>query len=189
MAFLLENDMDGPRLVQEANDHPFIRFMTTKKLTSSVPLRELPCTFGDPNPSGCVELGWSVSNNVSVSDDGKATQPMQATTTTADGKGRQRGERELSQATSPTSPTEGDHGLEGLHAFDDNWLYMSAVCYLYGRELHTAFGVPIGLMNTKYCPAPSPPPPPSALSPHPHEHQVLPRTTTTTTLSPPPSPS
>ena len=70
MAFLLEMDMDGKRLVQEANDHPAIRFMTTKKLTSASPLRELPCTFGDTNPAGCTEESWSVSTNVSVSDDG-----------------------------------------------------------------------------------------------------------------------
>ena len=40
---------------------------------------------------------------------------------------------------------------DGAHdANDDNWLYMSAVCYLYGLEIHTALGVPVGLMNTNW---------------------------------------
>ena len=33
---------------------------------------------------------------------------------------------------------------DGAHdANDDNWLYMSAVCYLYGLEIHNALGVPV----------------------------------------------
>ena len=111
MAFLLENDMDGKRLVQEANNHPSIRFMTTRKLTSNAPLPELPCVFGDLNPGGCTEEAWSVSNNVSVSDDSPEGQ---------------------------------------LRSGDDNWLYMSAVCYLYGLDLHRSLGVPIGLINTNW---------------------------------------
>ena len=35
-------------------------------------------------------------------------------------------------------------------ANDDNWLYMSAVCYLFGKELHAALGVPVGLLNTNW---------------------------------------
>lgn len=104
------------RLVQEANDHPSIRFMTTRKLTASSPLAELPCTFGDPNPAGCTEERWSRGNNVSVSDDA-ASHLL---------------------------------GAVDVHSRDDNWLYMSAVCYLYGLELHRALGVPVGLINTNW---------------------------------------
>jgi len=92
----------SPRVVvQDANNYPDLRFMTTRKTRSASPQREL---HG-------VELPWSVSSNVSVSDDGKL--------------GRQ------------------DVG-------DDNWLYMSAVCYLYGRNLHIARGVPVGLLNSNW---------------------------------------
>lgn len=35
-------------------------------------------------------------------------------------------------------------------ANDDDWLYMSAVCYLFGKELHAALGVPVGLLNTNW---------------------------------------
>eukprot|EP00936_MAST-01D_sp_MAST-1D-sp1_P000222 g222.t1 len=38
----------------------------------------------------------------------------------------------------------------GLGVGDDNWLYMSAVCYLYGLGVHKALGVPVGLMNTNW---------------------------------------
>ena len=114
MAFLLENDMDGERLVQEANDYPALRFMTTRKLTSASPLRELPCAADDADPGGCTELAWSVSSNVSVSDDGAASSAL------------------------------------GAQVGDDDWLYMSAVCYLFGRDLHRSLGVPVGLMNTNW---------------------------------------
>ena len=33
---------------------------------------------------------------------------------------------------------------------DDNWLYMSAVCYLFGKSIHTARNVPVGLINTNW---------------------------------------
>ena len=108
MAFLLEMDMDGARLVQEANHHPSLRFFTTRKLTSNMPLHELPCVSGDTDPGGCTEEPWSVSSNVSVSDH------------------------------------------RGSTSLDDDWLYMSAVCYLYGLELLTALGVPVGLVNTNW---------------------------------------
>ena len=88
MAFLLEMDMDGARLVQEANRHPSLRFFTTRKLTSRVPLPELPCVSGDADPGGCTEAAWAVSSNLSVSDH------------------------------------------RGAPSLDDDWLYMSAVCYL-----------------------------------------------------------
>lgn len=93
-------------VVQDANNFPELRFMTTKKTTADAPQRELQG----------IELPWSVSNNVSVSDDGKYAKATA-------GPGR---------------------------LGDDNWLYMSAVCYLYGRNLHQALGVPIGLMNSNW---------------------------------------
>lgn len=102
MAFLLEMAFNGSALVQDANDHPELRFMTVQKTTSSVPLRELT----EPIP-----LPWAISNNVSVSDDGKAIQ---------------------------------------ANVGDDNWLYMSAVCYLFGLNIHLARRVPVGLMNSNW---------------------------------------
>jgi sialate O-acetylesterase len=39
----------------------------------------------------------------------------------------------------------------GLGAGDDNWLYMSAVCWLYGREIARAKPeTAIGLVNTNW---------------------------------------
>jgi sialate O-acetylesterase len=107
MAFILENAMNGSALVQDANNHPELRFMTTRKTTSTMPLQEL---------IGPIPLKWSVSNNLSVSDDGKRRTQGQASVGT----------------------------------MDDNWLYMSAVCYLFGRDLHTARDVPVGLINTNW---------------------------------------
>ena len=102
MAFILENSFGGADLVQQANDYPELRLFTTAKKTATVPMLEL---LG-------VEQPWSVANNVSVSDDGKARV--------------------------------------GVGSGDDNWLYMSAVCYLYGLGVHKALGVPVGLMNTNW---------------------------------------
>ena len=33
---------------------------------------------------------------------------------------------------------------------DDNWLYMSAVCYLFGLNIHKARGYPVGLINSNW---------------------------------------
>ena len=33
---------------------------------------------------------------------------------------------------------------------DDNWLYMSAVCYIFGREIQAHTGKPLGLVNTNW---------------------------------------
>jgi len=101
MAFLLEMAFNGSDLVQDANNHPELRFMTTRKTTADVPLREL---------IGPVREPWSVSSNLSVSQNSKL------------------------------SATSGD----------DNWLYMSAVCYLYGLNIHKARGIPVGLINTNW---------------------------------------
>jgi hypothetical protein len=35
-------------------------------------------------------------------------------------------------------------------AQDDNWLYMSAVCYIFGREIQAHTGKPLGLVNTNW---------------------------------------
>ena len=39
---------------------------------------------------------------------------------------------------------------QGVGAGDDNWLWMSAVCYLYGLNIHTSQRVPVGLINTNW---------------------------------------
>ena len=43
-----------------------------------------------------------------------------------------------------------NNGHTPAGANDDNWLYMSAVCYLFGKELQAARKVPVGLMNTNW---------------------------------------
>ena len=40
--------------------------------------------------------------------------------------------------------------IEKVGSGDDDWLYMSAVCYLYAREVHKATGIPIGVLNTNW---------------------------------------
>ena len=100
MAFLLETAFNGSALVQDANNHPNLRMMTTRKTTAGSPVRDL---------IGPLPLPWAVSSNVSVSDDGKYLR-------------------------------------SGAGSEDDNWLYMSAVCYLFGLNIHRARGYPVGLM-------------------------------------------
>ena len=39
---------------------------------------------------------------------------------------------------------------QGVGAGDDNWLWMSAVCYLYGLNIHMSQRVPVGLINTNW---------------------------------------
>ena len=95
--------------MQDANNHPYLRMMTTRKTTSDTPLRDLV---------GPLPLNWSVSSNVSVSDDGK-----------------------LARVGSSSSSSSAD----------DNWLYMSAVCYLYGLNIHKARKVPVGLINSNWA--------------------------------------
>ena len=67
MAFLLENAFNGSALVQDANNHPSLRMMTTKKTTAATPLRDL---------EGPLPLPWAVSSNISVSDDGKVLSTL-----------------------------------------------------------------------------------------------------------------
>lgn len=47
---------------------------------------------------------------------------------------------------------QGKHVGSGVGAgsSDDDWLYMSATCYLYGLHLHKALKVPVGLLNTNW---------------------------------------
>ena len=67
-------------------------------------------TFPHPSPTTDEQV-WSVSSNISVSDDRKTWAGQ---------------------------------------VDDDNWLYMSAVCYIFGREVHKRTGMPVGLMNTNW---------------------------------------
>ena len=101
MAFLLEMDVDGQELVQQANAYPELRFMTTAKRTATTPQADIS-----------VAAPWARSSNVSVSN--------------------------------PDPPHE------QLGVGDDPWLWMSAVCWIYGRQLHLARKVPIGLINTNW---------------------------------------
>ena len=39
---------------------------------------------------------------------------------------------------------------DGVDSGDDNWLYMSAVCWLYGREIARSTNEPVGLINTNW---------------------------------------
>eukprot|EP01052_Picozoa_sp_SAG31_P033218 SAG31_NODE_3727_length_3946_cov_2.007798_3_plen_107_part_00 len=103
MAFLLENSFNGSKLVQDANNHPNLRMMTTRKTTAGLPLADL---------EGPLPLPWAVSSNVSVSDDGKTLQ-------------------------------------SGAGSSDDNWLYMSAVCYLFG--LNSALPLSLQLPSPRAC--------------------------------------
>jgi len=107
MAFLVEMAFGGQELVQDANNHPEIRYMTTRKLTAASPLSELGQETNLGSWVDGLALKWSVASNVSISD-------------TSSG------------------------------ANDDDWLYMSAVCYLFGKNLQQALGVPVGLINTNW---------------------------------------
>ena len=150
MAFLLENAFNGSALVADADNHPNIRLFTSKKTSSKIPLIEQPvrliseparvqCTRSlththshthplahrethrlrqrpsasvvRPSPTGTpmhshsrslqvVEEPWNVSSRATVSDDG------------------------CPKCNSTAS------GRWGSGLGDDNWLYMSAVCYL-----------------------------------------------------------
>lgn len=114
MAFLVENAFGGAELVQDANNHPEIRFFTTRKLTALSPLQELGQLTNAGEWTRGVELPWSISSNISISDDHR---------------------------------TEDDSMVD---VNNDNWLYMSAVCYLFGKQMQAARNVPVGLINTNW---------------------------------------
>ena len=101
-AFLVQNAFNGAAEVANANNYPAIRMMTTKKTTQQTAQREL----------APVEQVWSVSSNVSISQDNKA----------------------------------------GSGANDDDWLYMSAMCYFYAQRVFKGLGstTPIGLVRAQY---------------------------------------
>lgn len=119
MAFLLENAFNGSALVADADAHPSVRLFTSKKTSSKAPLLEQPA----------VEERWAVSSANATSDDGCPKCPNN---------------------TFPPAPGE-DVAAAGFgvevhwagfgagaevqdHTQDDNWLYMSAVCYIYGKS-------------------------------------------------------
>lgn len=52
----------------------------------------------------------------------------------------------ISQSNAREAQETDTHG----RVLDDNWLYMSAVCYLYGKELYSSLRVPIGLVSTNW---------------------------------------
>lgn len=62
-----------------------------------------------------------------------------------------------------SSPAAVDMHHNGSAAQDDDWLYMSAVCWLYGKHIHEATGHPVGLVNTNWggsaCPRSAQQPP------------------------------
>ena len=42
------------------------------------------------------------------------------------------------------------HNNVAVGVGDDNWLYMSAVCWIYGKQISSATGKPVGLVNTNW---------------------------------------
>ena len=79
-----------------------------------------------------VEEAWAVSSAKAVSDDGcphcNASAPSSS-----------------SNAAATNDDGEWSDGLG-----DDNWLYMSAVCFIYGRKIQQVTGKPVGLVNTNW---------------------------------------
>ena len=68
-----------------------------------------------------VEEAWAVSSQRAVSDDG-----------------------------CPKCNGTAGSRAEDVGLGDDNWLYMSAVCYIYGKTIQAHTGLPIGLVNTNW---------------------------------------
>ena len=62
MAFLVEMAFNGTEEVQRANNYPYIRLFTTRKVTSNY-------TLPDISPP---ELPWAVASNVSISQNAKS---------------------------------------------------------------------------------------------------------------------
>lgn len=141
MAFLLENAYNGSAMVADAGNHPTIRLFTSKKTSSHVPLLEQPV----------VEEIWSVSSAAAATDDHFATNescPAGGTPPPCTSSWR-------CPHCTPESEAEVAAGAEqevrvGAHMQDDNWLYMSAVCYIFGREIQAHTGKPLGLVNTNW---------------------------------------
>jgi hypothetical protein len=98
---------------------------TSKKTSSQHPAAEQPT----------VEEAWAVSSQRAVSDDGCPKCNRSAAAGTAAG--------------TRTSLDVGNL-QENLGLGDDNWLYMSAVCFVYGRAIQKHTGKPVGLVNTNW---------------------------------------
>ena len=143
MAFLLENAYNGTALVRDADNHPTLRFFTSSKTSSAKPLLEQPQ----------VEQVWTVSSATAATDDHFATNESCPT-----GVGTPPPCSTSWQC--PHCTPEADNHLEAAHEHeheqeqvrtrDDSWLYMSAVCYIYGREIQAHTGKPLGLVNTNW---------------------------------------
>lgn len=133
MAFLLENSFNGSELVADADNHPLIRLFTSKKLKSNTPFVEQPM----------VEEPWTVSSRKSVSDDGC---PHCNSSTTKSTWGTGLGDDNWLYEQSLTSAL-----VQNFPALTSaRGRYMSAVCYLYGREIQSRTNMPVGLVNTNW---------------------------------------
>lgn len=130
MAFLLENAFNGSELVKDADNHPTIRMFTSKKNSSPEPLSEQPM----------VEENWTVSSQRAVSDDGCPK---------CNGSGTG-GPRDPPRDSARDAAQTGDASWDLENLGDDNWLYMSAVCFIYGKNIQAHTGKPVGLLNTNW---------------------------------------
>lgn len=139
MAFLLENAYNGTALVRDADNHPTLRFFTSSKTSSAKPLVEQPQ----------VEQAWTVSSAATATDDHFATNESCPTSGTPPPC---KTSWQCPYCTPEAADIEAAHQQEQeqVRTRDDAWLYMSAVCYIYGREIQAHTGKPLGLVNTNW---------------------------------------
>lgn len=138
MAFLLENAYNGTALVKDADNHPTLRFFTSKKTSSAKPLLEQPQ----------VEQVWSVGSANAATDDHFATNESCPTGGTPPPCKTSWQCPYCTPEAAGAADLEAEH--EQVHTRDDAWLYMSAVCYIYGRAIQAHTGKPLGLVNTNW---------------------------------------
>jgi sialate O-acetylesterase len=145
MAFLLENAFNGSELVADADNHPLIRLFTSKKLSTKTPQLEQPL----------VEEPWIVSSRKSVTDDGCPHCNTSTTTNWGSGLGDDNWLCEfrpfrMCNIRGLPSPHIGKPTTLFLTVASLLRRYMSAVCYLYGREVQARTNMPVGLVNTNW---------------------------------------
>ena len=140
MAFLLENAYNGSALVKDADNHPTLRFFTSSKVNSATPLLEQPQ----------VEQVWSVGSAAAATDDHFAPNASCPTGGTPPPCSTSWQCPHCTPEAADTDDLETEHEHEHEHTRDDAWLYMSAVCYIYGREIQAHTGKPLGLVNTNW---------------------------------------